>query len=196
MWVYMYFCVYVIMRMRESEWVCVCVCVCVWVRVRVRERERERERESSTHRTLFHLWDVWEWEWERERERERELNSQNTLSSVRCFMTNHIPAGNMQTSMWRSKKKEVHVVGWCSDTLAMMGMWIFAYLQVCRYVFIQRLGCHGFPTPTVFPSQALLTLLYALYYILYMYMYFPTQRYQVSYSLQVTQTIMAIFGGY
>lgn len=24
-------------------------------------------------------------------------------------------------------KKEVHVVGWCSDTEAMMGMWIFAY---------------------------------------------------------------------
>ena len=45
-------------------------------------------------------------------------------------MTNHIPAGNMQTSMCRSKKNEVHVVGWCSDTLAMIGMWILAYLQV------------------------------------------------------------------
>ena len=70
---------------------------------------------------------------ERERERERErlrLNSQNTLSSVRCFMTNHIPAGNMQTSMCRSKKNEVHVVGWCSDTLAIIGMWILAYLLV------------------------------------------------------------------
>lgn len=30
--------------------------------------------------------------------------------------------------MWRSKKKETQVVGWCSDTEAMMGMWIFAYL--------------------------------------------------------------------
>ena len=64
------------------------------------------------------------------RKEERELNSQKTLSSVRCFMTNHIPAGNMQTSMCRSKKNDVHVVGWCSDTLAMIGMWILAYLQV------------------------------------------------------------------
>jgi hypothetical protein len=63
-----------------------------------------------------------------EGERERVLNSQKTLSSVRCFMTNHIPAGNMQTSMCRSKKNDVHVVGWCSDTLAMIGMWILAYL--------------------------------------------------------------------
>ncbi len=37
-------------------------------------------------------------------------------------MTNHRPAGKTHTRIWRSKKKDVHVVGWCSDTLAMIGM--------------------------------------------------------------------------
>ena len=37
------------------------------------------------------------------------------------------PAGNTHASMWRSKKNENHVVGWCSDTEAMIGMWILAY---------------------------------------------------------------------
>lgn len=44
------------------------------------------------------------------------------------LMQNHRPAGKVQTRMCRSKKKETQVVGWCSDTDAMMGMWIFAYL--------------------------------------------------------------------
>lgn len=44
------------------------------------------------------------------------------------LMQNHRPAGKVQTRMWRSKKKDTHVVGWCSDTDAMMGMWILAYL--------------------------------------------------------------------
>jgi hypothetical protein len=30
--------------------------------------------------------------------------------------------------MWRSKKKEVQVVGWCSETEAMMGMYLVAYV--------------------------------------------------------------------
>ena len=38
--------------------------------------------------------------------------------------------------MCRSKKKEVQVVGWCSLTLAIMGMWIFAYLHVTRKMII------------------------------------------------------------
>ena len=37
----------------SGEMVCVCVCV-----ERERERERQTDRESSTHRTLFHQWDV------------------------------------------------------------------------------------------------------------------------------------------
>lgn len=30
--------------------------------------------------------------------------------------------------MWKSKKKEDHDVGWCSDTDAMMGMLSLAYV--------------------------------------------------------------------
>lgn len=50
----------------------------------------------------------------------------NTRSSLMFLMQNQRPAGNVHTRMWRSKKKETHVVGWCSDTDAMMGMWILA----------------------------------------------------------------------
>lgn len=46
------------------------------------------------------------------------------------LIQNQRPAGKVQTRMWRSKKKETHVVGWCSDTEAMMGMWILAYLGI------------------------------------------------------------------
>lgn len=42
------------------------------------------------------------------------------------LMQNQRPAGKVQTRMWRSKKKETQVVGWCSDTEAIMGMWILA----------------------------------------------------------------------
>ena len=52
--------------------------------------------------------------------------SQNTLSSLMFFTQYHTPAGKAQTRMWRSKKNETQVVGWCSDTDAMMGMWILA----------------------------------------------------------------------
>ncbi len=45
------------------------------------------------------------------------------------LMQNQRPAGKVQTRMCRSKKKETQVVGWCSDTEAMIGMWIFAYLS-------------------------------------------------------------------
>jgi len=41
-------------------------------------------------------------------------------------MTNQRPAGKTQMRMCRSKKKETQVVGWCSDTDAMIGMWILA----------------------------------------------------------------------
>lgn len=50
----------------------------------------------------------------------------NTRSSLMFLMQNQRPAGKVHTRMWRSKKKETQVVGWCSDTEAMMGMWIFA----------------------------------------------------------------------
>lgn len=49
-------------------------------------------------------------------------NSPNTRSSVMLLMQYHRPTGNVVTRMWRSKKKENQVVGWCSDTDAMMGM--------------------------------------------------------------------------
>lgn len=51
-----------------------------------------------------------------------------TLSSLMFLIQNHSPAGKVHTRICRSKKKETHVVGWCSDTEAMIGMWIFAYL--------------------------------------------------------------------
>lgn len=44
------------------------------------------------------------------------------------LMQNQRPAGKVQTKMCRSQKKETQVVGWCSDTDAMMGICIFAYL--------------------------------------------------------------------
>lgn len=53
-----------------------------------------------------------------------------TRSSLMFFMQNQRPAGNVQTRMCRSKKNETQVVGWCSDTDAMIGMWILAYLQM------------------------------------------------------------------
>ncbi len=37
------------------------------------------------------------------------------------------PTGKTHARTWRSKKNENHVVGWCSDTLAIMGIWILAY---------------------------------------------------------------------
>lgn len=55
-----------------------------------------------------------------------------TRSSLMFLMQNQSPAGKVQTRMWRSKKKDTHVVGWCSDTEAMIGMWIFAYLERWR----------------------------------------------------------------
>lgn len=42
------------------------------------------------------------------------------------------PAGKRKARMWRSKKKEDQVVGWCSDTEAMMGMCSFAYVGSSR----------------------------------------------------------------
>lgn len=49
-----------------------------------------------------------------------------TRSSLMFLMQNQRPAGKVQTRMWRSKKKDTQVVGWCSDTEAIMGMWILA----------------------------------------------------------------------
>ena len=57
----------------------------------------------------------------------------NTLSSLIFFITSQSPAGNVQIRMCRSKKKDTHVVGWCSDTDAMIGMWILAYLKMTQY---------------------------------------------------------------
>ena len=57
----------------------------------------------------------------------------NTLSSVSLLITNHTPAGNRHTSTCRSKKNDVHVVGWCSLTLAMIGMCILAYLSGSKH---------------------------------------------------------------
>lgn len=54
--------------------------------------------------------------------------SPNTLSSLIFLTTNHKPAGKVQIKTWRSKKNDTHVVGWCSETDAMIGMWILAYL--------------------------------------------------------------------
>lgn len=56
----------------------------------------------------------------------RRRRSPNTRSSLMFLMQNQSPAGKVHTRMWRSKKKETQVVGWCSDTDAMMGMWILA----------------------------------------------------------------------
>lgn len=58
-----------------------------------------------------------------------------TLSSLMFLIQNHSPAGKVHTRIWRSKKKETHVVGWCSDTEAMIGMWIFAYLVLKKIQF-------------------------------------------------------------
>lgn len=52
-----------------------------------------------------------------------------TRSSLMFLMQNHRPAGKVHTRMCRSKKNDTQVVGWCSDTEAMMGMWILAYLD-------------------------------------------------------------------
>lgn len=52
--------------------------------------------------------------------------SLKTRSSLMSRMTNQAPAGKVQMRMWRSKKKDTQVVGWCSDTEAMIGMWILA----------------------------------------------------------------------
>jgi hypothetical protein len=49
-----------------------------------------------------------------------------TLSSFTFLMQYHKPAGNVATNICKSKKKENHVVGWCSETEAIMGIWIFA----------------------------------------------------------------------
>lgn len=49
-----------------------------------------------------------------------------TRSSLMFLMQNQRPAGKVHTRMWRSKKKDTQVVGWCSDTDAIIGMWILA----------------------------------------------------------------------
>lgn len=36
------------------------------------------------------------------------------------------PGGTRMSRMCRSKKKELQLVGWCSETEAMMGMWALA----------------------------------------------------------------------
>jgi len=54
------------------------------------------------------------------------MNSLNTRSSFISLIINQAPAGNTQTRMCRSKKNDTHVVGWCSDTDAIIGMWILA----------------------------------------------------------------------
>lgn len=53
-----------------------------------------------------------------------------TRSSLMFLMQNQRPAGKVHTRMWRSKKKDTQVVGWCSDTDAIMGMWILAQLWI------------------------------------------------------------------
>lgn len=50
-----------------------------------------------------------------------------TRSSLMCLIVYHKPTGNVHTNICKSKKNENHVVGWCSDTEAIIGMWIFAY---------------------------------------------------------------------
>ena len=50
----------------------------------------------------------------------------NTLSSLTSLTQYHTPAGNAHTNICKSKKNDTHVVGWCSDTLAIIGMWILA----------------------------------------------------------------------
>ena len=39
-----------------------------------------------------------------------------------------MPTGASGTMTWRSRKKVVQVVGWCSLTEAMMGMYFVAYV--------------------------------------------------------------------
>ena len=48
---------------------------------------------------------------------------------VRFLKQIQAPAGNSGTMMCRSKKKATQVVGWCSDTDAIIGIWILAYLE-------------------------------------------------------------------
>lgn len=57
----------------------------------------------------------------------KKQNLLNTLSSFTFLMQYHRPTGKVATKMCKSKKKLNHVVGWCSETEAMMGIWIFAY---------------------------------------------------------------------
>ena len=53
-------------------------------------------------------------------------HSLKTRSSLMSLMTNQSPAGKTQLRMCRSKKNATHVVGWCSETDAMIGMCSFA----------------------------------------------------------------------
>lgn len=61
----------------------------------------------------------------------------NTLSSLIFLMQNHRPAGKVHTRICRSKKKDTQVVGWCSDTDAIIGMCIFAYLVFKKLILFK-----------------------------------------------------------
>jgi len=53
-------------------------------------------------------------------------NMTNMAASVGLENRNANPRGDNGTNTCKSKKKDVHVVGWCSDTLAMIGMYLDA----------------------------------------------------------------------
>ena len=50
----------------------------------------------------------------------------NNFPSVKFWNKKNKPTGAKGTATCRSKKKDVHAVGWCSDTEAMMGMYFLA----------------------------------------------------------------------
>ena len=50
----------------------------------------------------------------------------NRVRSERGLKQATRPAGMSMAAMWRSVKYEVHAGGWCSLTLAMMGMYLEA----------------------------------------------------------------------
>lgn len=54
------------------------------------------------------------------------MNLPKTLSSFMFLITYHKPAGKVAMRICRSKKNENQVVGWCSETDAIIGMWILA----------------------------------------------------------------------
>lgn len=49
-----------------------------------------------------------------------------TRSSLIRLIVYHNPTGNVHTKMCKSKKNENQVVGWCSETDAIIGIWILA----------------------------------------------------------------------